>query len=512
MLRYPALTAFAAMACGTAAGSLMTARPLAGLAFFLLAALLAAVFCLRKGKISPALPALFMFFCAGTALFQFRIIGLEKNLRKISRSRWLYANMQGTVLSAVRSGEETRIILLADRINRKKIAAKLSLRLKEALSPEALEGRAVSLHGRVMLYDPRSPRNYSMLASGLSGTASPGNNQKLTILPFVKGKSVFQNIKNSVKNSLRNALSLGIPSEAIRSIYIALILGERFNLPEDVNTRFKKTGTFHIFALSGMNYAIVVFAFLFILRLLRVKGVLQFFLLSGFALFYLLLTGFVISSLRAFVMIVLLLVSKRIYRDYSTLNALGACGLIFLAADPLTIFTPGFQLSFAAVLGLSTMYPLLDRHINFARQQSPLDRLTPSRWPVLALQKVVSSFWLCFSAWFFTAPILLFHFKEFSLFASLSNLIILPAVSLVTQLGFYSCFIGWLFPFAALAINLASSLLLRFVLFVVDLFYSSFYFVVQGDTTAAMLWFGAVIACVAFFLYLEEKRFETDTN
>lgn len=274
---------------------------------------------------------------------------------------------------------------------------------------------------------------------------------------------------------------------------------------QTLQEQFKKTNTFHIFSVSGFNFVVVVLSFLLIISILRVRESLRTPLLIVFALFYLFIVGAQVPSLRAFVMLVLLLLSKKVYRDYRVLNALGVTAILFAAADPLAVLTPSFQLSFSAVLGLATLGKWLSVKMDIFSARSPLDRLNKPAWYAPAWKHVSGVFSGCLAAWAFTTPVLLFHFKEVFLLSSLVNVFITPLVSIVTQMGVYSGFISLFFPFLSMIINMICEKMIFLILVTVDFFYSSLFCMIRGDRMAAWLWTAAAAGFTLYYL-LEQQE------
>ena len=98
-------------------------------------------------------------------------------------------------------------------------------------------------------------------------------------------------------------------------------------------------------------------------------------------------------------------------REYDGLTALGIAESGLLLANPLRLFTAGFQLSFAAVLGIY---------------------LTGSR-------EKKNRFWdrvqMSVQLWLFLLPLSLWYYYESCLYAPLWNLLVIPAASVLMLCG-----------------------------------------------------------------------------
>jgi ComEC/Rec2-related protein len=118
----------------------------------------------------------------------------------------------------------------------------------------------------------------------------------------------------------------------------------------------------------------------------------------------------------ASVMIAAFLFEKKQY----TLQSLGIAGTVILFLSPSTLFTPGFQLSFAATAGIIALYPRLAKvRCEFG---SPFLRTL--------INHLLSSFYVSLCGFLFTAPVLLYHFGSISLFGLVSNI---AAVMIMTS-------------------------------------------------------------------------------
>ena len=219
---------------------------------------------------------------------------------------------------------------------------------------------------------------------------------------------------------------LGPEAGAVAS---SLVLGFRQGMDWETRHLFTSTGLGHLLAVSGFHMGVVFLFFYTIVRLfLKTKALLRpirdmgelpsrralvpaLFLLF----FYLLVTGAPPSALRAFIMIACWVAARFLDRDRSLEGALALAFLLMTLANPLVVLRVGFQLTFAAMLGVVAVLRLVE----------PLEGWKAALGGYLAMAFVVP---------FFTLPFLLFHFHRFSLYAPLANILfILPAGLLVVS-------------------------------------------------------------------------------
>lgn len=200
----------------------------------------------------------------------------------------------------------------------------------------------------------------------------------------------------------------------------ALILGYRANFQAETLEAFINTGTVHVLSVSGLHVGMVFFLLNFLLGFLdklRYGRALRFVVILLTIWGYVLLTGMAPSILRAGVMISFLLLAGWGRRTNHNINSLFASAFFLLLLDPFMLFDMGFQLSYLAVIGLFTLYPLLRKM--FAVR---------NRW----INPIVQAIWVSISAQLFTTPLALYYFHQFPNYFLLGNLfVMIPATALM---------------------------------------------------------------------------------
>jgi len=146
----------------------------------------------------------------------------------------------------------------------------------------------------------------------------------------------------------------------------------------------------------------------------RVAAVTAIVVVVGFAL----VVGPEPSVLRAVVMAVLVLVATLLGRDASVTNSLALAALAILAARPADLFDPGFQLSFAATLGIVV---------------APLPR-----------GMVVGALAVSAAAQLAVLPVCLSHFNQLSTIGLVANLGVVPLAGLATVGGLIAIALSFL--------------------------------------------------------------------
>ncbi|HUG52419.1 MAG TPA: DNA internalization-related competence protein ComEC/Rec2, partial [Vicinamibacteria bacterium] len=136
-------------------------------------------------------------------------------------------------------------------------------------------------------------------------------------------------------------------------------LGERTALARETSETFRMAGTYPVLALSGAQVALVAGLLTLALRRMGVAPVPSALAISGALVFYCTFVGGDVPVLRATVMAIVVLAGRALDLDGDAANLLGLAALGLLAHRPSAVGDVGFQLSFAATLGLVTLTPPL---------------------------------------------------------------------------------------------------------------------------------------------------------
>ncbi len=249
-------------------------------------------------------------------------------------------------------------------------------------------------------------------------------------------------------------------SPAQQGMAAALLLGWKDNVDDESYARFQTAGIAHLLCVSGLHVGIVAvllgWCFSWMACLPRgylYKGLVQ---LIGLWLFVA-LSGMAPSAVRAGIMFSCIVLGKLFFSSPPTLNSLGVSALLLLLIRPSLLFDVGFQLSYAAVVGIVTLCPVLcipalQRHDDFAmtragRWRSRGLRLTGKVYDLLCITTV---------AQLSTLPFTLFYFHSFSPWFFVANMIVVPFATLLLAGILVMLLLAWwptLFAWAAAVVG-----------------------------------------------------------
>ncbi|WP_081326562.1 ComEC/Rec2 family competence protein [Wolbachia pipientis] len=220
---------------------------------------------------------------------------------------------------------------------------------------------------------------------------------------------IYENLHNNIKT----------PHAGIMA---ALLIGKKDGIDIKTINAIRDSGISHLFAISGLHLSFVAGLFFIIFR--------NFFAISETltlkyntkkisalltilpTTFYLLMTGMQISAQRAYIMVILVLIAIILDRKYRALIAIGFAASVLLVIEPESIFKPGFQMSFSAVLALLSCH-----HVRL--------------FDVRVIQYFVSILTSSIIASLATIPYTIYNFNYFSISGIMTNLIAIPIVTLM---------------------------------------------------------------------------------
>jgi competence protein ComEC len=295
-----------------------------------------------------------------------------------------------------------------------------------------------------------------------------------------------------VKHKVRNAFRMALPKD--EALFLSgLVLGETSEFTRDFRDELSRSGTSHLVALSGYNISLIVKA-MFPVLLVVFSRRLTFFATLVAILLFVLMTGAEASVVRAAFMGGLMLLAEQVGRVYSFRNAVSVAALLMVLWNPyVLVFDLGFQLSFAALLGIVYLRPYISRVLRLEGEPGFL------RW-----KENLSS---TLSAQAAVLPILVSAFGNVSWVGILANILILGVMPAAMFLGLIIAATGLLIPQALPILGTAAYPLFSVMLEVIKFFGSMQPVVISSWTWAATIfYYGVAVVLVMRFLRLEKNN------
>lgn len=306
----------------------------------------------------------------------------------------------------------------------------------------------------------------------------------------------LRNIANSYREKIISLYrELGFNGDEL-AILSALTIGDKTELSESIRESYSVAGASHILALSGLHIGLLYTLLFFILQPVAKRGnagrcLRSFFLiilLWTFAFF----TGFSPSVVRSVTMFSILALADMFGRQSFSLNTLAATAWFMLLCNPAWVFDVGFQLSFVAVTSiLLIQQPIY--HLFTIK-----GRIGKYVWGLMSVS---------IAAQLGTAPLVIFYFSRFSTHFLLTNLVVIPLVTIILYVAVFMLLltpISWIQTYVAEGVKKLLEILNLFVRWVEQLPYSS----IDGIWLYQLEVLGIYVSLFLLFYYYMNRRYK----
>jgi competence protein ComEC len=363
------------------------------------------------------------------------------------RAQWLaepvlgfryYGTVEGRVVLIDRSRSD-RVRLTLDRLRLDRVApGKTPATVRVSLSPDAeITAASVSPEPgmRVALTAFLSPPEGPVEPGGFDfqrlawfrglGAVGYTRTPVLRLSPVSEGAALWiQRLRRRISLAVRAA----VPGEA-GGFAAAILTGDRSGISQATQEDLRRANLSHLLAISGLHLGLLTGVIFGVVRAalalipwlalrLPLRKVAAVCALMA-AAFYLALSGGNVATVRAFVMVAVMLVAVLCGRRAISLRAVAIAALIVIVLRPEAVTGPGFQMSFAATTALVAVFS--------AARSWPQIKLPRFSRPVLAV--VLSSL----VAGLATAPVAAAHFNRIADYGLIANLLSVPLMGAVVM-------------------------------------------------------------------------------
>ena len=371
---------------------------------------------------------LIFFFMLGMGVITYRIRSTQTPMI----SRLLYdTELTGTVSDVSHLFQEQRIILSdINFLNQPSVQTPTKVKLSyEDISPLFQVGDKI--HVRAFLRPPLSPSAPNMYhekrMSFFQGIGAIGKITSILNLSQ-RNNNPFEKL-SSVRHHISEQIQKAMPEETAR-VAIPLVIGEQNVISEYLYNIFRSSGIIHVLSVSGFHLALLSAFVFFLIRTIlsllpviverfstkKIAAVITLILTGA----YILISGMQIPAIRSFIMIGIVLIALLFDRNALSTHSLSLAAFMILLCAPEMILNIGFQLSFMAVLILTTIYPQL-RHFLFPNK--------PTSWFKQFFVLIACLLILDFLITAATLPLTVYHFKQIAPYGIIGNLLTTTVLS-----------------------------------------------------------------------------------
>lgn len=234
--------------------------------------------------------------------------------------------------------------------------------------------------------------------------------------------SIIQSIRQSIKDKL-----FAVMDKQAASVAAALIIGDTKSISDKDFTAIRTSGIAHIIAISGLHIVTIVTLVFFASRFLlgsipRIASRYDLKKLAAIcsiimSLGYLLISGMPVSAQRAFMMSTIVMIAIIIDRNPDAMRSLTIAGTLILLFTPENLFSPSFQMSFAACYGLIAAYVFSSQVLSFLDSFGKFAKYGRYFLSLILASLVAAAI---------TTPFVIYHFNQFSTYSLFSNIMVIP--------------------------------------------------------------------------------------
>ena len=273
-------------------------------------------------------------------------------------------------------------------------------------------------------------------------------------------------------NLMMQLKKIGIKGNAY-DLMVAMTMGYKEALSEDLKEEYRNSGASHILAVSGLHVGILYIVLMLLLKPFyrkRYGKIFRVIIVIIVLWSYALITGLSPSVCRACFMFTFIVIGELVVRKSSSYNALFCSAFILLVINPMQLFQVGFLLSYSAVLSILYFYPKI------SVLWEPKNKLVKWSWELTTIS---------LTAQIGTLPFVLYFFHQFPIYGLLSNFIVIPAASIIIYGTLLLIIISWI-PLIPVLLGVILSLFINLVNILLRLIGS-----IPGATI--LLWIASVL-------------------
>ncbi|MCX7963483.1 MAG: DNA internalization-related competence protein ComEC/Rec2 [Candidatus Sumerlaea chitinivorans] len=232
--------------------------------------------------------------------------------------------------------------------------------------------------------------------------------QLTVILPLY---STLRDVRLAISRTLMELLP-----EREGRLATSLLFNDRGVLRDEEIRVLRDSGTFHIFAVSGLHVGILAMILLVLGRVAGLRWRAAWTLVAGIVWLYVAMIGFPPPAWRAALMVSAVAFSRWLRREIDGVSTFAFACLVVVVTDLPTLYEPGFQLSAMGVFGILAFYPI------FRQILGDLSWLQGSGWKRTLAGFALEGICLTFAVTLVLLPLQLYYFHRFNLLSPLTNI------------------------------------------------------------------------------------------
>ena len=331
------------------------------------------------------------------------------------------------------TANNNRFVAQMVTLNGKQSYGKVLLNIKKDQSVTNIEiGTTLKIKG--FFYKNRSPNNPNQFDYGSYLENRQIYWQFYTSASDIKLNSVVEKSIAYYASLWRNRIIKNLEKNHFHkselSVVVALILGQQQDISPEVVRDYQYAGAVHVLSVSGLHVGFILLFITFLLKPFpntRTGTIIKLIIVITFLWAFGILAGLAPSVVRSVTMFSFVAVGMYLRRSINIYNTLAVSALLILLFQPSFLFDVGFQLSYVALYFIVWLQPVL------ASAWNPKYKIVNYFWDIITVS---------FSAQIGTLPMSIYYFHQFPGLFFVTNIVILPGMSLILGLGVIVMFLA----------------------------------------------------------------------
>lgn len=250
------------------------------------------------------------------------------------------------------------------------------------------------------------------------GTLKVENYQKISSDNVNWIAKSINTIKLAITKNIENILE---KEEA--QIVKGLILGDTTTLEEELKEKFQIANISHVLAVSGMHIVYIVIGIEVIFKKLLGKRPVKYVIIFGLV-FYMSITGFTSSIVRAGIMGMMNIFAFLVYRKNDIWTSIAISLGIILIQNPYAITGVGLQLSYLGTIGIILFNKNIRQYLDNIKWIRNNIRIKRSKRISKIIEKLKDMISVTLSAQLMILPIMLYHFNMIGIYFVITNILV----------------------------------------------------------------------------------------
>ncbi len=329
----------------------------------------------------------------------------------------------------------------------------LDVQIKAPLYPKYKIGEALTLSGKVLVPEilPSHTEKKSFDYSSYLITKNIGSEMFYPKIELLNsGTNSFASVLGRWKENMIEKINLYVSSPS-SSLASGMLFGNS-SISKELNQTFRVAGLSHIIVLSGFNIAIVISFILFVFAFLPLF--IRVILASASVILFVIMVGGEASVVRATLMAFIALLATIIGREYFALQALVISFLLILIYEPSSLMNDvSFHLSFLATAGIVYL-------------SNPINIFFKEYFTYIKSKTFISTLSTTLSAYIITLPYLMYTFGSVSIYALLSNILVLPFVPITMLISFLVVVTSYVSQTVAMVFGYVDTLIINLMIWI----------------------------------------------